>query len=134
MNQLIHQLGMNQNPPNHYSRQRSTMRQQNFPEFLFGTKQPEFILHTALSSKQWTSRGHKQDPNNCLKEEARASQRKLVEELPGVLWAYQTTPGRPTGNTPFALAYSMDAVIHTEIGLPTIRTEAGMQDDANTEL
>ena len=28
----------------------------------------------------------------------------------------------------------MDAVIPTEIGLPTIRTEVGKQDDANTEL
>ncbi|RVW81181.1 hypothetical protein CK203_041096 [Vitis vinifera] len=40
----------------------------------------------------------------------------------------------PTGNTPFALAYGMDAVIPTEIGLPTIRTDAAKQNDANTEL
>ncbi|RVW57536.1 hypothetical protein CK203_093094 [Vitis vinifera] len=45
----------------------------------------------------------------------RYPQRKWVEELPGVLWAYRTTPGRPTGNTPFALTYGMDAVIPTEI-------------------
>lgn len=57
-----------------------------------------------------------------------------MEELLGVLWAYRTTPGRPTGNTPFALAYGMDAVIPTEIGLPTIRTDATKQNDANTEL
>ena len=57
-----------------------------------------------------------------------------MEELLGVLWAYRTTPGRPTGNTPFALSYDMDAVIPTEIGLPTIRTEAGRQNDANAEL
>ena len=57
-----------------------------------------------------------------------------MEELSGVLWAYRTTPGRPTGNTSFALAYDMDAIIPTEIGLPTIQTEAGRQDDANTEL
>ncbi|RVW52636.1 hypothetical protein CK203_068763 [Vitis vinifera] len=42
--------------------------------------------------------------------------------------------GRPTGNTPFALAYGMDAVIPTEIGLPTIRTDAAKQSDANMEL
>ena len=57
-----------------------------------------------------------------------------MKELPGVLWAYRTTPGRPTGNTPFAFAYGMDAIIPTEIGLPTIRTEAETQDDANEEL
>nr|CAN82630.1 hypothetical protein VITISV_028132 [Vitis vinifera] len=87
-----------------------------FRNFLFGAKHPEFILHTAISSKL---------------EQAKE---KWVEELPGVLWAYRTTPGRPTGNTPFALAYGMDAVIPTEIGLPTIRTDAAKQNDANTEL
>ena len=54
--------------------------------------------------------------------------------MPGVLWAYRTTPGRPTGNTPFALAYGMDAIIPTEIGLPTIRTEAVKQDNASVEV
>ena len=57
-----------------------------------------------------------------------------MEELPGVLWTYRTTPGRPTRNTPFALAYDMDAVIPIEIGLPIIRIEAGRQNDANAEL
>lgn len=47
---------------------------------------------------------------------------KWVKELPDVIWAYQTTPGRPTENTPFALAYEMDAVIPTEIGMPIART------------
>nr|CAN72632.1 hypothetical protein VITISV_025688 [Vitis vinifera] len=59
---------------------------------------------------------------------------KWVEKLPGVLWAYRTTPGRPTGNTPFSLTYDMDAIIPTEIGLPTIRTMVGRQGDANAEL
>ncbi|RVW81945.1 Gypsy retrotransposon integrase-like protein 1 [Vitis vinifera] len=61
-------------------------------------------------------------------------QRKWVEELPDALWAYRTTPGCLTGNTPFALAYGMDAVIPTKVGLLTIRTEAGPQEDANAEL
>ncbi|RVW31041.1 hypothetical protein CK203_093524 [Vitis vinifera] len=70
----------------------------------------------------------------ALKKRLEQAKGKWVEELPGVLWAYRTTPGRPTGNTPFALAYGMDAVIPTEIGLPTIRTDAAKQSDANTEL
>ena len=45
-----------------------------------------------------------------------------VDELPGVLWAYRTTPRRLTGTTPFALAYGMDAVIPTEIGMPIAQT------------
>ncbi|RVW17142.1 hypothetical protein CK203_075996 [Vitis vinifera] len=70
----------------------------------------------------------------ALKKRLEQAKGKWVEELPGVLWAYRTTPGRPTGNTPFALAYGMDAVIPTEIGLPTIRTDAAKQNDANTEI
>nr|CAN61935.1 hypothetical protein VITISV_001429 [Vitis vinifera] len=60
-----------------------------------------------------------------LNKRLEQAKEKWVEELPSVLWAYQTTLGRPTGNTPFALAYGMDAIIPTEIGLPTIWTEAG---------
>ncbi|RVW61781.1 Gypsy retrotransposon integrase-like protein 1 [Vitis vinifera] len=70
----------------------------------------------------------------ALKKRLEQAKGKWVEELPGVLWAYRTTPGRPTGNTPFALAYGMDAVIPTEIGLPTIRTEAAKLDDASIEI
>ena len=70
----------------------------------------------------------------ALKKRLEQTKEKWVEELPGVLWAYRTTPGRPIGNTPFALAYGMDAVIPTEIGLPTIRTEARSENDANVEL
>ncbi|RVW49680.1 Retrovirus-related Pol polyprotein from transposon 17.6 [Vitis vinifera] len=71
---------------------------------------------------------------NALKKRLERAKGRWVEELPGVLWAYRTTPGRPTGNTPFALTYGMDAVIPTEIGLPTIRTDAAKQKDADTEL
>ena len=49
----------------------------------------------------------------ALKKRLEQAKGKWVEELPGVLWAYRTTPGRPTGNTPFALAYGMDTVIPT---------------------
>nr|CAN62505.1 hypothetical protein VITISV_010653 [Vitis vinifera] len=70
----------------------------------------------------------------ALKKRLEQAKGKWVEELPGVLWAYRATPGRPTGNTHFALAYGMDAVIPIEIGLPTIRTDAAKQNDANTEL
>ncbi|RVW72067.1 hypothetical protein CK203_054797 [Vitis vinifera] len=60
----------------------------------------------------------------ALKKRLEQAKGKWVEELPGVLWAYRTTPGRPTGNSPFALAYGMDVVIPTEIGFPTIRIDA----------
>ena len=62
----------------------------------------------------------------ALKKRLEQAKGKWVEELLDVLWAYRTTTGQPTGNTPFALAYDMDAIIPIEISLPTIRL---MHDD-----
>ncbi|KAL2226659.1 UNVERIFIED_CONTAM: Retrovirus-related Pol polyprotein from transposon gypsy [Sesamum indicum] len=39
-----------------------------------------------------------------------------VDELPGVLWAYRTTPRFATGETPFCLVYGTEAIIPAEIG------------------
>ena len=39
------------------------------------------------------------------------------DELPSVLWAYWTTARTLTGETPFRLAYGINAVIPAEIGL-----------------
>ena len=43
------------------------------------------------------------------------------DELPSVLWAYRTTARKPTGETPFRLAYGADAVIPAEVGLTSYR-------------
>ena len=40
-----------------------------------------------------------------------------------MLCAYRFIARKPTGISPFALTYGMEAVIPTEIGLPTIRTD-----------
>ena len=58
----------------------------------------------------------------ALKKRLDSAKGKWVEELPGVLWAYRTTTQKPIGVSPFALTYGMEAVIPTEIGIPTIRT------------
>ena len=44
-----------------------------------------------------------------------------VEELPHVLWAYRTTPGRATGRTPFSMAYGMEAVLPLALKIPSHR-------------
>ena len=59
-----------------------------------------------------------------MKKRLERAKSKWVDELPSVLWAYRTTPRRATGETPYAMAYGVEAVIPLEIGLPTIRTEA----------
>ena len=61
---------------------------------------------------------------SALKKRLEEAKRKWVNELPRVLWAYRTTPGRPTGNTHFALVYGMEAIIPTKMGLPTAKTVA----------
>ena len=60
---------------------------------------------------------------NGIKRRLERAKGKWTEELSNVLWAYRTTPRRPTGETPFALAYGLEAVIPLEVGLPTIRSE-----------
>ena len=57
-----------------------------------------------------------------IKKRLERSKGKWVEELPSVLWSYRTTPRRSTGQTPFSLAYGVEAVIPLEVGLPTIRS------------
>ena len=57
-----------------------------------------------------------------------------MDELLRVLWAYWTISRRPMGATPFALAYGMEAIIPTEIGMPTAKTVVQDQRDNDEEL
>ena len=55
---------------------------------------------------------------------------KWVDELHGVLWAYRTTAHRSTSISPFAITYEMEAIIPTEIGMPTIWIDMPKQENA----
>ena len=59
---------------------------------------------------------------------------KWVDELPKVLWAYRTTLRRPTRTTPFVLAYGMEAITPTKIGMPTAKMTVQGQRNENQEL
>ena len=54
------------------------------------------------------------------------------DELPSILWAYRTTARTPTGETPFRLAYGVDAVIPADVGLINYRVE-NYNEDKNEE-
>ncbi|KAL0405358.1 UNVERIFIED_CONTAM: hypothetical protein Slati_3849700 [Sesamum latifolium] len=56
-----------------------------------------------------------------LKTRLEGAKSSWVEELPGVLWAYRTTPRSSTGETPFYLVYGTEAIIPAEIGEETQR-------------
>ncbi|XP_026399525.1 uncharacterized protein LOC113295402 [Papaver somniferum] len=50
--------------------------------------------------------------------------KRWCEQLHNVLWAYRTTIRSATGETPFLLTYRAEAVIPTEVILPTTKTKA----------
>uniref|UniRef100_A0A2N9EIL5 Integrase catalytic domain-containing protein n=1 Tax=Fagus sylvatica TaxID=28930 RepID=A0A2N9EIL5_FAGSY len=59
---------------------------------------------------------------NGIKRKLEEAKGKWVEELPSVLWTHRTTARKSIGETPFALAYGVEAVIPLEVGIPTTRT------------
>ena len=54
-----------------------------------------------------------------IKRKLEAAKGKWVEELPSVLWTHRTIVRKSTGETPFALAFGVEAVIPLEVGMPT---------------
>ena len=70
---------------------------------------------------------------NGLKKRLDDAKGKLVEELPHVLWTYQTTPQRSIGETLFLMTYGAYAVIPLETGFPMLRTSS-FNPSSNNEL
>ena len=54
-----------------------------------------------------------------------------MDELYNVIWAYHTTPRSRIGDSPFRLAYRMDAVILVEIGSPLYRVCKDLNETEN---
>ncbi|KAL2236614.1 UNVERIFIED_CONTAM: Retrovirus-related Pol polyprotein from transposon [Sesamum indicum] len=82
-------------------------------------------LHELKIQQNFTAVGHPQSngqtevTNRTILQHLKARLRSKTEwsdELPGVLWAYRTTPRTSIGETPFSLVYGSEAVIPAEIG------------------
>ena len=58
---------------------------------------------------------------NGLKKRLDGAKGRWAEELPNVLWAYQTTPRHSTRETPFSLTYGAEAVIPAKVNLCSAR-------------
>ena len=69
-------------------------------------------------------------PYKITKKQLKKAKGLWADELPGVLWAYQTTF---TGETPFSLAYGTEAVILVECGI-TFTRYMWLDEDTNQEL
>nr|GFA97991.1 reverse transcriptase domain-containing protein [Tanacetum cinerariifolium] len=78
------------------------------------------------SVKHLQSNGLVERANRSLGEGIKArlgeGNKNWVEELPHVLWAHRTMIKSSHDDTPFSLTYGTEAVIPTEIGMPTYRT------------
>ena len=57
-----------------------------------------------------------------------------MDELPGVLWAYRTTTRQLIGISPFALTYRMEAIVPTEISMPTLQSDLIEKSNAETVI
>ncbi|RVX18460.1 hypothetical protein CK203_006651 [Vitis vinifera] len=73
---------------------------------------------------QWQAEATNKTLITALKKRLEQAKGKWVESYPGPVGLSNHTRTSDRKHS-FALAYGMDAVIPTEIGLPTIRTEAG---------
>ncbi|GKF88164.1 reverse transcriptase domain-containing protein [Tanacetum coccineum] len=57
-----------------------------------------------------------------------------VDELPNVLWSHRTSLKQSNGEIPFSLTYGSEAVIPTEIRMPTYRTMMIRENENEDEL
>ena len=93
-----------------------------------------------LYSTPWYPQNNRQEETtnktllNALRKRLEGAKRKWVDELLGILWAYRTTSRRSMKTTPFILAYGMEAIILTKIGMPTAKIAVQDQMDNNEEL
>ncbi|KAL5547069.1 hypothetical protein UlMin_006756 [Ulmus minor] len=53
---------------------------------------------------------------------------------PKILWSYRTSFRTTTGETPFSLAYGVDAVVPVKLGIPTFRIENFTEEDNDVLL
>ncbi|XP_017250742.1 uncharacterized protein LOC108221371 [Daucus carota subsp. sativus] len=73
---------------------------------------------------------------HTLKTKLEDSKGNWPEELPMVLWSYNTTPRTTNGESPFVLAYGCEAMVLIEVGAGSFRRDyfEKVDNDANQRL
>ena len=69
-----------------------------------------------------------------IKKRLEEAKGKWVEELSRVMWTHKATKKKSIGETHFALAYGVEAIIPLEVGLSTIRTTEFNADTKETNM
>ena len=98
-----------------------------FDSIVFQTFCSELNIKNLYSTPRYPQSNGQTEATNktllsALKKMLEEVKGKWVDELSRVLWAYRTTSKRPIGATSFALAYGMEVVIPTKVGMPTAKT------------
>ncbi|XP_016164660.1 uncharacterized protein LOC107607199 [Arachis ipaensis] len=77
------------------------------------------IKHQFTSVEHLQANGQVEAANKViltgLKRRLQDAKGAWAQELPQILWAYRTTPHSTTGESPFRLAYRMEAMIPVEV-------------------
>ena len=63
-----------------------------------------------------------------LKTKLKEHKGAWVDEIPKVIWAYRTTSRTSTGETPFSLAYGVEAMIPVEVSIHSLQHETYNQE------
>ena len=83
------------------------------------------IRHITSSVKHPQTNGQAEAANKVILRELKKrlgdAKGRWADELLEVLWAYRCTPQSTTQETPYCLAYGVDAMIPVEIGEPSLR-------------
>ena len=69
-----------------------------------------------------------------MKKRLEGAKGNWVKELPNILWAYQTTPKRSMGETPFSMTYGAKTVIPIEVGLLSMKAIDFTQSSNNERM
>ena len=93
-----------------------------FCQFCTDLNIKNFYSTSCLSQNNGQTESTNKNILDCLKKRLEKAKEKWVEELLGVLWANRTTQKSPTGESSFSIAFGMEAVIPTKIGLPIEHT------------
>ena len=96
------------------------------------------ILYTLASTQHAESNGQVEAANKSIVEDlgkrCMEAKGKWAEYLPLTLWANRTTPKAATGESPFALAYGIEAVVPVEHLFPSDRLMNYNEDTNNDTL
>ncbi|XP_024016302.1 uncharacterized protein LOC112089777 [Eutrema salsugineum] len=100
----------------------------------------DFKIRLSFSTPRYSQGNGQAEATNktildVIKKRLDAKKGTGADELDGVLWSHRTTPRRSTGQSPFYLAYGLEALCPAEVSIPTLRYSVLPEDpDLNDQM